>query len=186
MVLPAAEAAVVMRGEGATAPVGSCLHEARSVAEPYHPAVAIVRLAERADVPRLRELMLAYIVDFYGRPAPDEDDLASLIEMLLEGREGVQLVAEDDGDPVGFATLYFTWRTLRPGRTAIMNDLFVEEGARGTGVAADLLEACKAEAKRRGCLSLTWETAPDNHRAQRFYERMGGMREDWVPYSVEL
>jgi RimJ/RimL family protein N-acetyltransferase len=32
---------------------------------------------------------------------------------------------------------------------------------------------------------MNWETAPDNHRAQRFYEKVGGRRGDWLVYAIE-
>jgi RimJ/RimL family protein N-acetyltransferase len=39
-------------------------------------------------------------------------------------------------------------------------------------------------AGRRGAISLTWQTAKDNLRAQKLYERIGGRREEWVDYSL--
>ena len=146
--------------------------------------MATVRRAEREDVPQLIPLMLAYIVDFYRQPSPPDEDLRALIDVLLERREGMQLVADEGGTLVGFATLYFTRSTLRPGRRVVMNDLFVAEPARGSGVAEALFQACVEETRALGANEMNWETAPDNHRAQRFYDRMGGRREDWVVYSL--
>jgi GNAT superfamily N-acetyltransferase len=147
-------------------------------------AGSVVRRAEPGDVAELERLMLEYVVGFYGHPEPLPGRLRALIDILLEGKEGVQLVAEHDGTLVGFATLYFTWSTLNAARIAVMNDLYVVEAARGTGIARPLFEACRAEARDRGCAEMTWETAADNHRAQRFYEKMGGRRGSWVTYSI--
>jgi ribosomal protein S18 acetylase RimI-like enzyme len=144
-----------------------------------------IRRVERRDVPRLAPLMLEYIVDFYRRPRPADEDLSRLIDVLLEGDEGTVFVAESDGELVGFATLYFTWGTLAAAREAVMNDLYVAEPARGTGVAADLFRASADESRRRGCAEMVWETASDNHRAQRFYQKMGSERGPWVSYSIE-
>ena len=63
-----------------------------------------------------------------------------------------------------------------------MNDLFVTGAARGRGLAEQLIEACRAECARRGAGRLTWQTAPDNARAQTVYERVGATREQWVDY----
>jgi ribosomal protein S18 acetylase RimI-like enzyme len=145
-----------------------------------------VRPAERNDVERLVPLMLLYIVDFYRQPRPADEDLRRLIDVCLEGKEGLQFVAERDGELVGFATLYFTWGTLAAAPQAVMNDLYVAEDARGTNVARDLFDACVRESARRGCREMVWETASDNHRAQRFYAKMGGQRGDWVSYSIDL
>jgi ribosomal protein S18 acetylase RimI-like enzyme len=63
-----------------------------------------------------------------------------------------------------------------------MNDLFVSEQARGRGLADQLIEECCARAKQRGARRLTWQTAPDNARAQAVYDRLGGTREQWIDY----
>jgi len=146
---------------------------------------ALVRRAERRDAPRLTELMREYVVDFYRQPEPEPEAMDRLREAMLEGNEGVQLVAEADGDLVGLATLYVTWSTFTGTRIGIMNDLYVVESHRGSPVATALFEACRAECRSRGLTEMTWETAPDNHRAQRFYEKVGGRREDWLVYSIE-
>ena len=66
-----------------------------------------------------------------------------------------------------------------------MNDLFVHADARGTGLAEALIEECRVRAGRRGATSLGWQTAKDNQRAQKVYERVGGKRAEWVDYSLD-
>ena len=87
-------------------------------------AEPIVRPPTPADREALLRLMDAYIVDFYHWPRPPRDRLEALVDLLAEGRDGAQLVAEVDGELVGFATLYFTWSTLRAQRISILNDLY--------------------------------------------------------------
>jgi GNAT superfamily N-acetyltransferase len=147
---------------------------------------ATVRRSTESDTNALLPLVEAYVVDFYGRPHPGDDKLRDLVTRLARGEGGVQFVADGDGGLVGFATLFYTFSTLEASPVAIMNDLYVVEEARGSPVARDLFMACRAESKARGCAYMTWETAPDNHRAQAFYARMGGLREDWVTYSDDL
>jgi GNAT superfamily N-acetyltransferase len=144
-----------------------------------------VRRAERRDLPRLAELMHEYVVGFYRQPEPDPGAMDRLRAAMLEGEDGVQIVAEAEGDLVGFATIYFSWTTFTGTRIGIMNDLYVAEPHRGSGAARALFEACREECRSRGFVEMTWETAPDNHRAQRFYEKVGGRREDWLVYSIE-
>ncbi len=68
-----------------------------------------------------------------------------------------------------------------------MNDLFVTERARGTGVAEALIAACAERCREYGAVSLDWTTARDNHRAQRLYERVGAKRDErWVDYSLDV
>jgi GNAT superfamily N-acetyltransferase len=130
--------------------------------------------------------MLEYTVDFYKHPAPEISEVEALVDRMFSGREGVQFVAEDGGDLIGFATVYFSYDTLEAGRIAIMHDLYLVERARGAGAAEGLFVACKTFGAENGCKYMSWETAPDNHRAQRFYDKMGGRRADWVPYSITV
>ena len=145
----------------------------------------IIRAPTPADREVLLALMDAYIVDFYRCPRPPAERVEALVDLLAEGVDGTQLVAESaTGELVGFATLYFTWSTLSADRIAILNDLYVSEAARGAGIAAPLFGAALALSKERGCTSMEWQTANDNHRAQAFYAKMGGQQGPWLSYSI--
>jgi GNAT superfamily N-acetyltransferase len=136
-----------------------------------------------ADLEDVLRLMRAYC-DFY-EVSPSDDDLLALAKALIEdpGGEGLQLIGRDSSSrAAGFATVYWTWETTIASRIGIMNDLFVAEDARGQGLAEQLIEACRAECVRRGADRLTWQTAPDNKRAQAVYDRVGGTREQWIDY----
>jgi len=145
----------------------------------------IVRPPSTGDREALLRLMDAYIVDFYHWPRPPRERLEALVELLGKGREGTQLVAAVDGQLVGFATLYFTWSTLRADRISSLNDLYLDGAARGTGAAAALFQAARSLSRDRGCAEMEWQTGADNHRAQAFYAKMGGERGEWVSYSIE-
>jgi GNAT superfamily N-acetyltransferase len=138
----------------------------------------IQRVTE-ADLGDLLPLMRGYC-DFYGADTSDEALLALSRALLADPvNEGVQLIARDDGGrAIGFATVYWTWQTLAASRLAVMNDLFVTADARGTGLADALIAACADEARRKGATSLGWQTAKDNHRAQKVYDRVGAKRSE--------
>lgn len=144
----------------------------------------IVRMTEKRDLEPLTDLMYQYIVDFYQRPKPAVEKVHQLIDMLYEKKQGVQFVAEQEGEILGFATLYFSFSTTKAAQITIMNDLFVVEKARGTGVAEQLFKACKTFTLENGYAHMSWVTASDNTRAQRFYEKMGGVTGDWLNYSI--
>jgi GNAT superfamily N-acetyltransferase len=140
------------------------------------------------DLPELLPLMRGYC-DFY-RVSPSDEDLLALSRALIADpeREGVQLIARDDdsGAATGFATIYWSWSTSDAARLGVMNDLFVAEHARGSGAAEALIRACRDECARRGIRRLAWQTAPDNHRAQAVYDRVGATREQWVDYWIPV
>jgi GNAT superfamily N-acetyltransferase len=127
--------------------------------------------------------------DFYEVDPSDEALLAMSRELIADpAKEGVQLIARDDsGRAVGFATIFWTWSTLSASRIAIMNDLFVSADARGGGTADALIAACAERAREHGATSLGWQTANDNHRAQKVYDRVGAERDArWLDYSIDL
>ena len=141
--------------------------------------------ATEAELPELLPLMRAYC-DFYA-VSPTDDELVTLACALLRDphREGVQLLARDrQGRVAGFATVYWSWDTLVAARIGIMHDLYVAPDARGRGVAEALIEACRAECSSHGAAKLIWQTAPDNVRAQRVYERVGATRDRWIDYTL--
>lgn len=147
--------------------------------------IAITRVSE-ADLGELLPLIRGYC-DFY-EVSPSDEALLSLARALIADpeREGVQLIARSDESAVGFATIYWSWATTIASRIGVMNDLFVVAAARGTGAAEALIRACADECRAHGAKLLTWQTAPDNERAQRVYDRIGAKRSQWVDYSLEV
>jgi GNAT superfamily N-acetyltransferase len=148
----------------------------------------LITTVAEADLPELLPLMRGYC-DFY-EVDPSDDDLLAMSRALIADpdREGTQLIARDEeGRASGFATIFWTWTTLSAARIGVMNDLFVTERARGTGVAEALIAACAERCRAYGAVSLDWTTARDNHRAQRLYERVGAKRDErWVDYSLDV
>ena len=147
--------------------------------------IAIARVHED-DLAELLPLVRGYC-DFY-EVSPSDDELLALSRALIADpdRDGVQLLARNEGEALGFATIYWSWATTIASRIGVMNDLFVAPAARGTGAAEQLILACVEECRQHGAAELTWQTAPDNERAQRVYDRVGATRSQWVDYSFNV
>ena len=145
-----------------------------------------ISVVAEPDLDELLPLMRGYC-DFYEVDPSDEALLAMARELIASPElDGFQLLARSgSGEAVGFATVFWTWSTLSASRIAVMNDLFVASSARGGGVAEALIEECRVRAAARGAVSLDWQTAKDNLRAQAVYERVGGKREEWLDYSLD-
>jgi GNAT superfamily N-acetyltransferase len=143
--------------------------------------------ATEADLDALLPLMRGYC-DFYGA-SPTDEGLTEMARALIASpdSEGMLLVARDgDGPPIGFAAVGWKWSSLRGARVAIMEDLFVDPGARRSGAGQALIEAVAERARSHGAPALLWETALDNKRAQSVYERVGATGEAWLEYELEL
>lgn len=148
-----------------------------------------LHLVKESDLPELLPLMRGYC-DFY-EVDPADDALLAMSRKLIADRagEGLQLLARsaDDGRALGFATIFWSWSTLSASRIGVMNDLFVAEDGRGSGVADALILGCVGRCRERGGVtSLQWQTAKDNLRAQAVYERVGAERGEWLDYSLEV
>jgi len=146
---------------------------------------AVIAEVREEDLEDLLPLARAYC-EFY-EVAPADEDLLALSRALVADpeREGVQLIARDlRGRAIGFATVFWTWSTLSARRLGVMNDLFVAQHARGSGVAEALIDACRVQCRSRGVPRLAWQTAKDNLRAQKVYDRVGGERSEWLDYEL--
>src|SRR5690349_1029262 len=103
-----------------------------------------IQVVGPADLPDLLPLMRGYCA-FYGT-APSDEALLAMSRRFLEagggdGTHGTQLIARDDaGRAVGHAMILWTWDTTLAERLAVMEDLFVAAGERGTGVGRRLIE----------------------------------------------
>lgn len=150
--------------------------------------MAAISTVGEADLAELLPLMRGYC-DFYAVD-PSDDALLSMSRALIADpqREGFQLIARDESEKaIGFATVFWTWSTSSASRIGVMNDLFVDPNARGSAAADELIAECARLVRERGGKALDWQTAKDNHRAQKVYDRVGGKRDDrWLSYSIEL
>jgi GNAT superfamily N-acetyltransferase len=144
----------------------------------------IIETVTASDLPELMPMMRGYC-DFY-RVDPPDDRLLALANALIENPgEGVQLIARGDGTPLGFATIYWSWQTLYAARVGVLNDLYVESAARGTGTGRALIHRGLALCRERGAEKLVWETAPDNATAQRLYDGIGAAKSSWLSYELD-
>ncbi len=100
-----------------------------------------------------------------------EADLQVVTQRLRESIGLEVLVAEADGQVVGFAALSFS-QTLT-GSKAWIDDIAVEPDHRRQGIGAALLEAAVRRARQRGCAYLLVNTAKGNPPARAFYEACG-------------
>jgi GNAT superfamily N-acetyltransferase len=138
--------------------------------------------------PRGLEDLLPLIADyqrFYRSPdIGDERNRAFFSRFLDPSEAGMLLAAHRDGEPLGYACLHWSFTSLIPAETVLMNDLFVRAEARGEGIGRALIEAATAVARERGAHHLEWVTEPDNVTAQRLYDTTGAERSEWIVYEL--
>ena len=144
-----------------------------------------IRPAEPTDVPVVAELIWQL-----ARFEKLEDEVVLTEELLRAGLFGPRpyaeaVLAEEDGEPIGFALFFHTFSTFlaRPG--LYLEDLFVLPEHRGRGVGRSLLSHLARLALERGCGRLEWAVLNWNKDAIRFYERLGAEpNSEWTVYRV--
>jgi GNAT superfamily N-acetyltransferase len=135
---------------------------------------------------QLLPLIAAY-QRFYEVEEIDEARNRSFFRRFLAPSEnGLLLGARDEGRLLGYACLYWHFSSTQATETVLMNDLYVDEAARGRGVGRALIEATLEVARERGAPSVEWSTAPDNHTAQRLYDTTGAERSEWFSYELRV
>ena len=139
-----------------------------------------LRPANPADIPLINSLVRELAE--YERE-PDAVKIGE-VELLRDGfpasgdpRYFECLIAEEDGEPAGFALffpVYSTWR----GRSIHLEDLFVRPAFRGRGIGKALLTKVAALAVERGCTLLYWHVLDWNQPAIDFYRSLGAVTLD--------
>jgi ribosomal protein S18 acetylase RimI-like enzyme len=129
-----------------------------------------IRPATDADRDLIRELWEEFEEELGGeaylRETWDEawEDLSETV------REGVALIAEDDGRALGFVFCVLG----APGRmTAHVTDIYVRPEARSKGMGRALLAELIGPAREAGLAHISLEVLVDNIEARRLYERLG-------------
>ncbi|MGC4089944.1 MAG: GNAT family N-acetyltransferase [Polyangiaceae bacterium] len=114
--------------------------------------------------------------------------VAALAEHLFGPKPVAEaLVAERAERTIGFALFFTTYSTFltRPG--IYLEDLFVLESERGSGVGKALLGAVRDVAVLRGAGRFEWSVLDWNENAIAFYERFGAkVLPDWRICRIEL
>jgi len=146
-----------------------------------------IRQATLDDLDLVAPLFDAYR-QFYRQPH-DLPLARSFLQARLAAGDSVLYLAEDAGAVLGFVHLYplFSSTGPRPGRTWLLNDLYVVPSARGRGVGRGLMDRARQLAEETGAQSIELTTARSNTLAQALYESLGYRRdEEFFYYSLGL
>jgi ribosomal protein S18 acetylase RimI-like enzyme len=155
----------------------------------------IIRRATPADLPRIGRLGALLVEEHYDfdpqrflsvRPGTPEG-YASFMGTQLEDTDKSVLVADDNGDVVGYAYAAvegYDYMALR-GPAGVLHDVIVAPEHRGRGVGRLLLEAALEFFRSRGVPRVVLWTAERNEAAQRLFTGMG-FRRTMIEMTLEL
>ena len=142
-----------------------------------------VRFAAKKDIPGILDLLIQVdMVHHNGRPdifkGPATKYDASELESIIENDTTPVFVCEDeDGRIIGHAFCIHRQilkdPVLTDVKTLYIDDICVDEAARGQKVGKMLYDSVKAYAKKRDFYNITLNVWSCNPGALRFYEAMG-------------
>ena len=109
-------------------------------------------------------------------------DEATLGRFLFgEPRRAEALIAEWEGEPVGFAVWFYSFSTFLGRPSLYLEDVFVEPELRGKGIGTAIFAHLAARAIQQGCGRMEWSVLDWNAPSIAFYRAIGARpREGWT------
>jgi GNAT superfamily N-acetyltransferase len=147
-----------------------------------------VRDALRQDIPELLRLMRA-LARFEGYAEAFAVTARDLEERGFGAQPQFRALLATEGElgrSIGMAVYYLVPFTFDLRPTLVLKELYVEEEWRARGAGELLMRAVARDALRLGCGRMRWDVLNGNAAAERFYQRLGGRREEyWVAYRMD-
>ncbi len=145
-----------------------------------------VRAARERDVATLLELFaaLAEYEHLTHELRATERGLASAL--FGERPAARALIAERDGEALGYALYFTTFSTFLTSTGVWLEDLFVRPASRGEGIGRALLATVAAEVVAEGGERLEWAALDWNEPALGFYRRLGALTMgEWITHRMD-
>lgn len=143
-----------------------------------------IRQAVEADVP----LILQFILDLAEYEHLRHEvvaDEATLKTWIFDKGGAQVIIAEEGGEPVGFALYFHNFSTFLGRCGLYLEDLFVKPEHRGKGYGLALLKRLAAIAVEEGCGRLEWWCLDWNKSSIDFYLSLPAEpMDEWTVYRV--
>ena len=141
----------------------------------------MIRRANIVDIPRLMDLLhQVNMVHHHLRPELFKPNTTKYSEQELEtllGDESKPIFVYDDEEVLGYAFCQITQvkndRLLQDRKSLYLDDLCVDETARGRHIGSALFEFVRDYAKSIGCHAVTLNVWAGNDAAMQFYQSKG-------------
>ena len=142
-----------------------------------------IRKAEEKDIPRLLAL-LGQVLQIHAEIRPDvfvpgttKYTAGELAELLKQEDKPIYVAVDEDDVCMGYAFCRLQEQpfstNMVPFKSLFIDDLCVDQQARGRHIGESLFEYVKQRAKELGCYEVTLNVWEGNTPAEHFYERMG-------------
>lgn len=144
-----------------------------------------IRAAAPGDTPLVVELIRALAQ--YEKLAHEAIATPAQIDTALFGTppKAHALIAEIDGEGIGFALYFFNFSTFLGRAGLYLEDLFVKPEVRGVGAGKGLLAELARIAVGSDCGRMEWSVLDWNTPSIEFYKALGARAmSDWTTYRL--
>ena len=143
-----------------------------------------IRLAEPSDSQTIFDLIykLALYEKLESEVVTTHEELQ---KQIFENHYAEVLIAEENGNPVGFALYFFNFSTFLGKPGLYLEDLFVEPEHRGKGYGKALLIELAKIAREKNCGRMDWAVLNWNTPSIEFYKSLGAQPQtEWSVYRL--
>jgi len=130
----------------------------------------MVRLATEDDAAEVARLMIGFR-DWWSRSEPPDEAFHAGVARVLADPNSEFLIAGDP--PAGVCQLRYRYSIWTESDDCWLEDIFVEEHARGSGMGRALMDAAFVRARERGCGRMELDVNEANAAALALYEALG-------------
>lgn len=142
-----------------------------------------IRNAEEKDIPRIIEL-LGQVLKIHADIRPDifipnttKYTAEELTELLQNEEKPIYVAVNEEDVCLGYAFCQLKKQPFSNNmvqfQSLFVDDLCVDQEARGQHIGESLFEYIKQKAKEMGCYEMTLNVWAGNTSAEKFYEKMG-------------
>lgn len=117
--------------------------------------------------------------------APTKDAKVRLKKDCLDKKLFKAYLAYSNEKPVGYCIYYFTYSSFLALKTFYLEDIFVLEEFRGSGIGSQLFNFCSSIAKKEGCSRMDWVVLNWNKSAIKFYKKRNAKALQWIYFRLE-
>jgi ribosomal protein S18 acetylase RimI-like enzyme len=131
---------------------------------------SVIRLATPDDAAEVARLMIGFR-DWWHRDQPPDAAFEAGARRVLADPNSDFLLAGDP--PAGVCQLRYRYSIWTESHDCWLEDIFVEEAARGSGMGRALMDAAFDRARARGCARMELDVNEANAAALSLYESLG-------------
>lgn len=144
----------------------------------------VLRKAKEEDVP----LILKFIYEIAEYEKMVDEVIAteeSLHKSIFENNRAEALIAELDGQAIGYVIYFYNFSTFIGRDGLYIEDIFIRKAYRGLGLGKEIFKLMGKIARENGCKRMEWVCLNWNEPSIKFYKSMGAIpMDEWTTYRL--